>query len=237
MKNLFTALALMAAMMLSPLTLAHSDGHGHGAMTHSAEAVYACPMHPKVQGQQGDECPKCGMKLQAMAQHHKGCDKANCPKHQGMQQHHKDCDKANCPKHQGMQQHHKDCDKANCPKHQGMQQHHKGCDKVNCPKHQGMQQHHKDCDKANCPKHQGVQHHQGHYTHACPMNPKVVGMAGDSCPVCGMDLEPVAKADRQAYTHACPMNPAIRGFAGDSCPKCGMDLEPMASTTSGHQHH
>lgn len=25
--------------------------------------VYACPMHPEVQGKLNDECPKCGMKL------------------------------------------------------------------------------------------------------------------------------------------------------------------------------
>ena len=26
--------------------------------------VYACPMHPEVTGKEGDECPKCGMKLE-----------------------------------------------------------------------------------------------------------------------------------------------------------------------------
>lgn len=25
--------------------------------------LYACPMHPEVQGKLNDECPKCGMKL------------------------------------------------------------------------------------------------------------------------------------------------------------------------------
>jgi hypothetical protein len=25
--------------------------------------LYACPMHPEVQGDLNDECPKCGMKL------------------------------------------------------------------------------------------------------------------------------------------------------------------------------
>ena len=28
-----------------------------------AAVLYACPMHPEVQGKKGDECPKCGMKL------------------------------------------------------------------------------------------------------------------------------------------------------------------------------
>lgn len=27
------------------------------------ETMYACPMHPEVQGKMNDKCPKCGMKL------------------------------------------------------------------------------------------------------------------------------------------------------------------------------
>lgn len=27
------------------------------------EKMYACPMHPEVQGKQNDKCSKCGMKL------------------------------------------------------------------------------------------------------------------------------------------------------------------------------
>lgn len=34
-------------------------------MTHAdGDHVYACPMHPEVTGKEGDECPKCGMKLE-----------------------------------------------------------------------------------------------------------------------------------------------------------------------------
>jgi nitrous oxide reductase accessory protein NosL len=29
----------------------------------STSELYACPMHPEVQGKLNDECPKCGMKL------------------------------------------------------------------------------------------------------------------------------------------------------------------------------
>ena len=29
----------------------------------SHEKMYACPMHPEVQGKQNDKCSKCGMKL------------------------------------------------------------------------------------------------------------------------------------------------------------------------------
>ena len=28
-----------------------------------AEKMYACPMHPEVQGKLNEKCPKCGMKL------------------------------------------------------------------------------------------------------------------------------------------------------------------------------
>lgn len=31
---------------------------------HSGEHIYACPMHPEVTGKEGDDCPKCGMKLE-----------------------------------------------------------------------------------------------------------------------------------------------------------------------------
>ena len=33
-------------------------------VAHSAEHVFACPMHPEVIGKEGDTCPKCGMKLE-----------------------------------------------------------------------------------------------------------------------------------------------------------------------------
>ncbi|TKB56266.1 heavy metal-binding domain-containing protein [Ferrimonas aestuarii] len=86
-------------------------------------------------------------------------------------------------------------------------------------------------------------HHHGdaaageEYTHACPMNPKIKGHAGDTCPKCGMDLEPMKSEQKaEGYTHACPMNPKIQGYAGDTCPKCGMDLEPMADAGHGHGH-
>ena len=32
--------------------------------THSNDHVFACPMHPEVTGKEGDDCPKCGMKLE-----------------------------------------------------------------------------------------------------------------------------------------------------------------------------
>jgi hypothetical protein len=41
----------------------HSHDHGDGEHTHAEEA-YACPMHPEVTGKEGDECSKCGMKLE-----------------------------------------------------------------------------------------------------------------------------------------------------------------------------
>jgi FtsP/CotA-like multicopper oxidase with cupredoxin domain len=46
------ALALVAEMNLQP-----PEG----------PVVYACPMHPEVTGAEGDRCPKCGMKLLAVA--------------------------------------------------------------------------------------------------------------------------------------------------------------------------
>ena len=31
---------------------------------HSADHIFACPMHPEITGKEGDTCPKCGMKLE-----------------------------------------------------------------------------------------------------------------------------------------------------------------------------
>lgn len=33
-------------------------------MAHSEDHIFACPMHPEVTGKEGDDCPKCGMKLE-----------------------------------------------------------------------------------------------------------------------------------------------------------------------------
>ncbi len=35
----------------------HEHGHSHG------DGMYTCSMHPKVSGNEGDKCPKCGMEL------------------------------------------------------------------------------------------------------------------------------------------------------------------------------
>ncbi|GIU29716.1 hypothetical protein L2719_08420 [Shewanella schlegeliana] len=204
MKTLIS-LALSALLLLSWTGTASANEHHHGAHKnqHAVQSQdYACPMHPEVTGSKGDSCPKCGMDLEAAKTATKG--------------------------------------------------HAKNCD--SCP------------NKESCPN-KAKKHHQhmSKHTHACPMNPAITGQAGDSCPKCGMDLEPIAKADNakncdscpnkescpnkakkhhqhmSKHTHACPMNPAITGQAGDSCPKCGMDLEPIATgdkaTKSAHKHH
>ncbi len=41
------------------------DMKDHAKMT--ADAKYACPMHPEVTGKEGDKCNKCGMKLTKVA--------------------------------------------------------------------------------------------------------------------------------------------------------------------------
>ncbi len=48
----------------------HAEGDTtahHDAMEmDSTQMAYACPMHPEVTGKAGDNCSKCGMKLEAM---------------------------------------------------------------------------------------------------------------------------------------------------------------------------
>lgn len=60
----------MIAMAAGPLFLACNNTHqGHAdsdGRTHEQMGTnYTCPMHPEVTGQQGDQCPECGMALVA----------------------------------------------------------------------------------------------------------------------------------------------------------------------------
>jgi Cu+-exporting ATPase len=61
----------------------------------------------------------------------------------------------------------------------------------------------------------------------CPMCPGVWSETPDSCPKCGMALEPARPQATQSKTEwTCPMHPEIvRDEPGD-CPICGMALEP-----------
>ena len=58
------------------------------------------------------------------------------------------------------------------------------------------------CD--NCPHHKAAAQGDGVSadTHACPMNAEITGKEGDTCPKCGMNLEPMqAKADTKPAVH------------------------------------
>ncbi len=71
-KPLQTVLIFYAALNLMACNSKHSSGEEsstHG-MEHSDNTqhvhTYACPMHPDIQGQEGDKCIKCGMALEHM---------------------------------------------------------------------------------------------------------------------------------------------------------------------------
>ena len=67
----------------------------------------------------------------------------------------------------------------------------------------------------------------GAYT--CPMHPEVRRSGSETCPECGMALEPVSiAAMRTDYT--CPMHPEVVRDAPGECPICGMALEPRTVT-------
>ncbi len=95
----------------------HSTMHRSHAADHQGE-THACPMHPKVTGVAGDECPKCGMTLEALSP--PGGDA------------------------------------------------------------RAHNNHSVDMNAKSSAE-----------THACPMHPKITGVADDECPICGMKLEPV----------------------------------------------
>jgi Cu+-exporting ATPase len=68
-------------------------------------------------------------------------------------------------------------------------------------------------------------------SYTCPMHPEVRSPTPDSCPSCGMALEPLhvsAPPTKTEYT--CPMHPEVVRDAPGSCPICGMALEPRTIT-------
>ena len=67
-KNVFFAIALLpVAVACNNDTKGTSTKEDSSATTKTVdkhEHTFACPMHPEVTGKEGDECPKCGMKLE-----------------------------------------------------------------------------------------------------------------------------------------------------------------------------
>ncbi|MCL1045401.1 hypothetical protein L2737_08690 [Shewanella electrodiphila] len=174
---------------------------------------HACPMHPEVTGQNGDTCPKCGMNLehahQADGDHcpNKGkCEKCankakcdNCKGCKGEGKCNKCANKAKCENCKGCKSEGK-CDKcanqAKCENCKGEGK----CDKCankaksenckGCKECKGC----KGCAKKGDHAHKNYSHKEhasAKHTHACPMNAEITGIAGDTCPNCGMDLMPI----------------------------------------------
>jgi Cu+-exporting ATPase len=68
-------------------------------------------------------------------------------------------------------------------------------------------------------------------TYVCPMHPEVRELKPESCPKCGMALEPASPAGPLTKTeYVCPMHPEIVRDEPGSCPICGMALEPRTVT-------
>jgi hypothetical protein len=77
MKNIILSAVVMAFVLVScnqkaretTTDYSHEMGNDSTMMNDKTktmenhEKMYACPMHPEVQGKMNDKCPKCGMKL------------------------------------------------------------------------------------------------------------------------------------------------------------------------------
>ena len=59
----------------------------------------------------------------------------------------------------------------------------------------------------------------------CPMHPEVLRSEPDSCPECGMALEPTLPVAATPTEWFCPMHPEVVRSEPGSCPICGMALE------------
>src|SRR5258705_664293 len=73
--------------------------------------------------------------------------------------------------------------------------------------------------------------------HTCPMHPEVRQNKPDSCPKCGMALEPLTVSPpKQKVEYTCPMHPQVVRDAPGNCPICGMALEPR-TVTAGEERN
>lgn len=63
MKNLFLTAIIMAAVLVSCNQKTEKTEPKAKEQTEKTEELYACPMHPEVQGKKGESCSKCGMEL------------------------------------------------------------------------------------------------------------------------------------------------------------------------------
>ncbi|MCL1098538.1 heavy metal-binding domain-containing protein, partial [Shewanella gelidii] len=81
---------LVAFSLLTFQTKVFAAAETQSTQPHSQQESqgYHCPMHPKIKGQQGDSCPKCGMNLTPIGQqtkphakHKMTHAKYHCPMH------------------------------------------------------------------------------------------------------------------------------------------------------------
>lgn len=67
-KTVLVSVSLIAVLAACNNDTKSASGTGDSTTTTKTvddhEHTYACPMHPEVTGKEGDECPKCGMKLE-----------------------------------------------------------------------------------------------------------------------------------------------------------------------------
>lgn len=65
-KNLMLVLGISTGLLITACSPGEKQDHDHEHANAETEK-YACPMHPEVTGKEGDECSKCGMKLELVS--------------------------------------------------------------------------------------------------------------------------------------------------------------------------
>jgi len=73
--------------------------------------------------------------------------------------------------------------------------------------------------------------------YTCPMHPEVRQEGPETCPKCGMALEPLNPEATGRTEYTCPMHPEVVQDHPGHCPKCGMALEPRSVSSGGEEEN